>query len=39
MKFSYAQSMCDPNFYLPLASAAEQAGYDAMVVPDNLGYP
>jgi len=39
MKFSYAQSMCDPNFYLPLATATEQAGYDGMVVPDNLGYP
>ncbi len=38
MKFSYAQSMCDPSFYLPLAVAAEEAGYDSMVVPDNLGY-
>lgn len=38
MKFSYAQSMCDPSFYLPLATATEQAGYDGMVVPDNLGY-
>lgn len=38
MKISYAQSMCDPSFYLPLAVAVEEAGYDGMVVPDNLGY-
>lgn len=38
MRFSYAEAMCDPNFYLPLAVAAEEAGYHGFVVPDNLGY-
>ena len=39
MKISYAQAMCDPNFHVPMAIEAEQAGYHGMVVPDNLGYP
>lgn len=39
MRFSYAESMTDPGFYLPLARAAEDAGYDAMVVPDSICYP
>jgi alkanesulfonate monooxygenase SsuD/methylene tetrahydromethanopterin reductase-like flavin-dependent oxidoreductase (luciferase family) len=39
VRFSYAESMVDPTFYLPLAQAAEEAGYDGMVVPDSLCYP
>jgi alkanesulfonate monooxygenase SsuD/methylene tetrahydromethanopterin reductase-like flavin-dependent oxidoreductase (luciferase family) len=39
MRFSYAESMVDPSFYVPLAQAAEEAGYDGMVVPDSLCYP
>lgn len=39
MRFSYAESMVDPTFYLPLAKAAEDAGYDGMVVPDSICYP
>jgi alkanesulfonate monooxygenase SsuD/methylene tetrahydromethanopterin reductase-like flavin-dependent oxidoreductase (luciferase family) len=39
MRFSYAESMVDPTFYLPLAQAAEDAGYDGMVVPDSICYP
>ncbi len=31
--------MVDPAFYLPLAQAAEDAGYDGMVVPDSICYP
>jgi probable F420-dependent oxidoreductase len=38
VRFSYAEAMCDPSFYLPLAVAAEEAGYHSFVVPDNLGY-
>ena len=38
MNFSYAQTMCDPSYLLPLAVEAEKAGYHSMVVPDNLGY-
>jgi alkanesulfonate monooxygenase SsuD/methylene tetrahydromethanopterin reductase-like flavin-dependent oxidoreductase (luciferase family) len=39
VRFSYAESMVEPAFYLPLAQAAEDAGYDGMVVPDSLCYP
>jgi probable F420-dependent oxidoreductase len=39
MKFSYAETMTDPAYYLPLAQAAEEAGYDGMTVPDSLCYP
>lgn len=39
MRFSYAESMTDPSFYVPLARAAEEAGYDSFVVPDSLLYP
>ncbi len=39
MRFSYAESMVDPAYYLPLAQAAEDAGYDGMVVPDSICYP
>ncbi|MBW2268107.1 MAG: TIGR03619 family F420-dependent LLM class oxidoreductase [Deltaproteobacteria bacterium] len=38
MRFSYAESMCDPSFYLPLARAAEAAGFTSFTVPDNIGY-
>ena len=39
MRFSYAESMTDPSFDAPLARAAEDAGYDSMVVPDSICYP
>ncbi len=39
MRFSYAESMCDPGQYLPLAVAAEKAGWDSFVIPDSLCYP
>jgi probable F420-dependent oxidoreductase len=39
VRFSYAESMIDPSFYLPLAQAAEAAGYDSMVIPDSICYP
>jgi probable F420-dependent oxidoreductase len=39
VRFSYAESMVDPTYYLPLAQAAEEAGYDGMVVPDSICYP
>ena len=34
MKFSLALSMCDPSHYLPLARAAEKAGWDSVCVPE-----
>jgi probable F420-dependent oxidoreductase len=39
MRFSYAESMCDPRQYFPLAIAAEQAGYTSFCVPDSILYP
>ncbi len=39
MRFSYAESMTDPSFYVPLARAAEEAGYDSFIVPDSIAYP
>src|SRR5258708_8546467 len=31
--------MTSPSFYAPLARAADEAGYDSMVVPDSICYP
>jgi probable F420-dependent oxidoreductase len=39
VRFCYAESMTDPSFYAPLAKAAEEAGYDSMVIPDSICYP
>ena len=39
MRFSYAESMTDPAFYIPLAKAAEVAGYHSMTIADSLAYP
>jgi probable F420-dependent oxidoreductase len=39
VRFSYAESMTDPSFYAPLARAAEDAGYDSMVIPDSICFP
>jgi probable F420-dependent oxidoreductase len=39
MRFTYAEAMCDPAQLVPLAKAAEAAGYHAFSVPDSLCYP
>jgi probable F420-dependent oxidoreductase len=39
VRFSFAESMVDPSFYLPLAVAAEEAGYHSFIVPDSIAYP
>ena len=39
MRFSYAESMCDPSHYVPLARAAEEAGWHSFVIPDSICYP
>ena len=39
MRFTYAEAMTDPTFYVPLAQAAETAGYDSVTVADSLVYP
>jgi probable F420-dependent oxidoreductase len=39
VRFTYAEAMTDASFYLPLARAAEQAGYSSITVADSLAYP
>jgi probable F420-dependent oxidoreductase len=39
MRFSLAEAMCDPSHYVPLAQAAERAGFDGFIVPDSIAYP
>jgi probable F420-dependent oxidoreductase len=39
MRFTYAESMGDPAHYIPLAQAAEKAGYSSITIPDSLCYP
>jgi probable F420-dependent oxidoreductase len=39
MRFSFAESMCDPSQYLPLAKAADEAGWTSFIVPDSICYP
>lgn len=39
MRFTYAEAMTDPTYYIALAKAAEAAGYDAMTIPDSVAYP
>lgn len=39
MRFAYHATMCKPEFYLPLAIAAEEAGFDTFTLPDSICYP
>ena len=39
MKFTTPIAMIDPTFYLPLARAAEECGFDSIAVPDSIAYP
>jgi len=39
VRFTFAEAMTDPTYYLPLAKAAEAAGYDSMTIPDSVAYP
>jgi probable F420-dependent oxidoreductase len=39
MRFTYAESMCDPAHYAPLAMAADRCGWSSFTVPDSLCYP
>jgi alkanesulfonate monooxygenase SsuD/methylene tetrahydromethanopterin reductase-like flavin-dependent oxidoreductase (luciferase family) len=36
VRFTYAEAMTDPTYYIPLAKAAEEAGYHAMTIADSL---
>ncbi len=39
MRFTYAESMCDPHHFFPLVRAAEAAGWDSLSIPDSICYP
>jgi alkanesulfonate monooxygenase SsuD/methylene tetrahydromethanopterin reductase-like flavin-dependent oxidoreductase (luciferase family) len=39
VRFTFAEAMTDPSYYIPLAKAAEAAGYHAMTIPDSVAYP
>lgn len=39
MRIAFAEAMCDPSQYVPLARAAEEVGFDAFVIPDSVAYP
>jgi probable F420-dependent oxidoreductase len=39
VRFTYAEALTDATYYVPLAQAAEKAGYHSMTVADSLIYP
>jgi probable F420-dependent oxidoreductase len=39
VRFTYAESMCEPSQYFTLAVEAERAGFDSFTVPDSIAYP
>ena len=39
MRFSFAESLTDPSFYIALAKAADEAGYHSMTIADSIAYP
>ncbi|MFT4571030.1 MAG: putative F420-dependent oxidoreductase [Hyphomicrobiaceae bacterium] len=39
MRFTYAESMCDPSHFVPLAKACDESGWSSFVVPDSIAYP
>jgi probable F420-dependent oxidoreductase len=39
VRFTFAESMCDPDQYVPLALAVERSGYASFAIPDSICYP
>jgi len=39
MRFTYAESMCDPAHLLPLARACDESGWSSFAIPDSIAYP
>jgi probable F420-dependent oxidoreductase len=39
LRFTYAEAMIDPTMWLPLARAAEDAGYASITIADSIAYP
>jgi probable F420-dependent oxidoreductase len=39
VRFAFHSAMCHPDFYLPLAIACEEVGFDTFTLPDSICYP
>lgn len=39
MRFAFAESMCDPSHYVPLAQAADRLGFHTFAIGDSICYP
>jgi probable F420-dependent oxidoreductase len=39
MEFIAAIALTNPDYFVPMAQAAEDAGYDVVAVPDSIAYP
>ena len=39
MRFAFADSMCDPSHYVPLAQAADRLGFHTFAIGDSICYP
>jgi alkanesulfonate monooxygenase SsuD/methylene tetrahydromethanopterin reductase-like flavin-dependent oxidoreductase (luciferase family) len=39
VRFTFAESLTDPKYYIPLAQAAEAAGFHGMTIADSIAYP
>lgn len=39
MRFTFVESMINPEFYIPLAKTCEEVGFDSFAVPDSIIYP
>ena len=39
MRFTYAESLTSSKYYIPLAQAAEAAGFHGMTIADSIAYP
>ncbi|WP_067692014.1 TIGR03619 family F420-dependent LLM class oxidoreductase [Nocardia jejuensis] len=39
MRYTYAEAMTNPDYYVPLAQAAEQYGFHSITIADSVAYP
>ncbi|MGV9410566.1 TIGR03619 family F420-dependent LLM class oxidoreductase [Nocardia sp. NPDC003693] len=39
MRYTYAEAMTNPDYYVPLAQAAEAAGFHSITIADSVAYP
>ena len=39
VRFHFAEAMTNPDYFIPLAKAAEANGYSGTLIPDSICYP